>query len=194
MNHHSNLKCGFGFERCLKRLQSYSYRLRVLDRSGNPLTDWSNVLATRSYDWPAHVNLAEPFPLGPYPHTEEVTLKVQDTFGQGLRLEWTLIPYSGATYTLISGCQSGSYTSPSVHTCTIRIRYDGAAFNWSGNSKLAKLAPQPSVDVRVRGTDDFGYSASDGLSLIFENSCAGEICGPDEKELPDNPDGPEDPR
>ena len=79
MNHHSNFKCGFGFERCLNRRQEYTYRVRVLDSAQNPVTGWSNTLTTTSFDWPAHVNLAQPFPPGPYPNSEEVTLQVEST-------------------------------------------------------------------------------------------------------------------
>jgi murein DD-endopeptidase MepM/ murein hydrolase activator NlpD len=191
MNHHSNFKCGFGFERCLKRSQKYSYRLRVLDKDQNPITGWSNILTTTSFEWPVHLELADPFPAGPYPYTEEVTLTVENTYGHGLDLEWTLIHYSGASYTVVSGCQSGSYTNPNVNTCVIRIRNDALAFEWDDSAKMAKLAPETSVDVRVRGIDDFGFVASDGLSLRFEQSCPGDSCEPVEKD-PNSPEGPDE--
>jgi hypothetical protein len=178
MNHHSNLRCGFGFERCLKRLQSYSYRVRVLNSARNPLTDWSNILSTTSSDWPAHVNLAPPEPMGPYPRTADVLLQVEDTFGQGLDLEWNIIPYNGATYTVLFGCENGPRNYVNASTCRLRIRYDGIAMREKGSAKLASLAPETSVDVIVTGTDVWGYSASAKISLTFEKPCLGKGCEP----------------
>ena len=59
---------------------------------------------------------------------------------------------------------------------------------------MAKLAPESSVDVRVRGGDDFGFVASDGLSLRFEQSCPGDSCDPVDKDLPDPEDENEWPK
>ncbi|MCH7587950.1 MAG: hypothetical protein IIC78_07945 [Chloroflexi bacterium] len=179
INHHGNFKCGFGFERCLKRRQTYAYRVRVLDASKSPVTAWSNQLHAQSFEWPVHLSLAGPWPPGPYSFTEDIFMEVLDSYGQGLQLEWTFSAYNGASYSILSGCQNGSLSNPEVRTCEIRIQ-DGSEFVLDGSAvKLASLAPETSVDVRVTGRDSFGFSAVVKINLFFETKCDPKECEPD---------------
>ncbi len=73
-------------------------------------------------------------------------------------------------------------------------RSDALVIKSGIRTKVAKLAPQTSIDVRIKGADAFGYSASDGLSLIFERSSTGESCDPTEEEFPAPDEVPQDPR
>ena len=179
INHHGNFKCGFGFERCLKRRQTYAYRVRVLDASKSPVTAWSNQLHAQSFEWPVHLSLAGPWPPGPYSFTEDIFMEVLDSYGQGLQLEWTFSAYNGASYSILSGCQNGSLSNPEVRTCEIRIQ-DGSESVLDGSAvKLASLAPETSVDVRVTGRDSFGFSAVVKINLFFETKCNPKECEPD---------------
>jgi hypothetical protein len=171
INHHGNLSCGFGFGRCLKRLQSYSYRIRVLDAGGSPITEWSDIFTANSMDWPAHVELADPSPPGPYGRNATVTLQVQNAYGKDLWLHWSLQAYGGASYSISSGCQSGYLYDASARTCTIRINKGSSAYSSTGDLKLAALAPVASVKVQLTGKDSLGdgYTDWDELTLHFRN-------------------------
>lgn len=170
INHHGDLYCGFSFYRCLKRVQHYTYRVRVLDASGEPLTDWSEPGSATSLDWPAHVELDPPFPPGPYHSGAEVTLSAStDTYGEGLQLTWEFTTWQGATYEVLSGC------TPNARSCTLRIRDGGGGelddLGRRGSMKLARplRAPETSVDVRLIGTDAYGLTDhSQRISLVLE--------------------------
>jgi hypothetical protein len=49
--HSGNLVCGEGYQYCLKSAQRYDYRVRALDHTQAPITDWSNVVNGISKDW-----------------------------------------------------------------------------------------------------------------------------------------------
>jgi hypothetical protein len=49
--HSGNLVCGEGYQYCLKASQRYDYRVRALDHTQAPITDWSNVVSGVSIDW-----------------------------------------------------------------------------------------------------------------------------------------------
>ena len=175
INHHSNLFCGVNFYRCLKRVQPYSYRVRVLRADKTALTDWSDVVTRTSFDWPAHLDLAPPSPPGPYPPAAEVTLGASaDTYGQGLRLKWGFVAFKGAKYTILSGCQSGSLSSSNVRNCEIQIRNGPEPPDVKAGPKLA-AGPEVSVDVSLTGTDAWGFVVSEKVSLTFEKRIPPEI-------------------
>jgi hypothetical protein len=171
INHHGSLGCGYGFGHCLKRNQAYSYRVRVLDVDQQPLSSWSNVVAATSLEWPAHVELAEPSPKGPYSDGATVTLGLINTYGKNLRVEWNFQTYTGSTYSVLSGCQNGSPANSDVKSCTIKIRQGSSVASTDEAAKYSTLAPEPHVVVSVMGTDTLGdgYTDHDNVHLYFKD-------------------------
>jgi hypothetical protein len=49
--HSGNLVCGEGYQYCLKNSQRYDYRVRALDHTQAPITEWSNIVNGTSKDW-----------------------------------------------------------------------------------------------------------------------------------------------
>jgi V8-like Glu-specific endopeptidase len=167
IQHHGNQKCGFGYYSCLSQNQRYYYRVRALDDAGNPVSEWSNIISAVSYGWPANVELAPPSPKGPYKYQSIVTLNLVNTYGHNLQLKWQITPWSGAMYTVLSGCNDGD------SFCQIEIRKGpmlDIAYHLS-RSKLAYLKPETSVVVTVIGEnviDGKSFKSFDDVWLIFK--------------------------
>jgi len=51
INHLGNFPCREGYQYCLGDSQEYHYRVRALDRTQAPITDWSNVMHAVSVAW-----------------------------------------------------------------------------------------------------------------------------------------------
>jgi hypothetical protein len=169
INHHGNLDCGYGYKRCLKRIQTYSYRVRALNSDKKPLTSWSDVVSATSFDWPAHVEIEAQTP-GPYQNGETVTLNLKNSYGQGMKVDWIISAWGGATATIVEGCGQGyNYKYLISQTCTLTISYQ-TALDIQGTAKLAALEPPTSVYVTVKGTDIWNnVSHSNRITLDFES-------------------------
>ncbi len=174
INHHGNLDCGHGFGHCLKPLQNYSYRVAPVDAQGNLLSDWSPTVTQRSMDWPANVQLGEPEPAGPYLSDEEVTLRLVDIHGPGLRIQWKLSSWSGAEFNIISGCQDGLAVQNSVNTCTLLVWENSTASAGSEFLAANAFAPSKIVRVDVTGEDTSGYRMTDYRVLSFKDNQGGK--------------------
>jgi hypothetical protein len=161
--------CGHGYYYCLKREQSYSYRVRPLNQTGQPMLDWTYVFNTVSFDWPARVEIEAQTP-GPYQNGETVTLNLKNSYGQGMKVDWIINAWGGAASTVEEGCGSGQYYKYLIsQTCTLTISYQ-TAFEMQGVTKLAKLEPTTSVDVIVKGTDVWNNeSFSNKITLNFQS-------------------------
>jgi hypothetical protein len=175
INHHGNLHCGFGFGRCLKRNQIYSYRVRVLDGAKNPLTDWSNVVSATSMEWPAHVEIGATPPDPQVPSHSVVTLDLVNTYGSDLQIVWEIFPQGQAQFSILENtCQNGSYFGHSqVQQCKLRIWINAntSRSDDDGSMKLAApLMAYNSVRVAVTGTDSLGFSWTDDVDLSFKLS------------------------
>jgi hypothetical protein len=169
INHHGSLDCGHNFKLCLKRKQSYHYQVRVLDDDGQPLTDWSDMIGATAPDWPAHVEVTEPSPPGPYWSGSTVTIYLRNTYGPDLTIDWRISDYNTASHNIVSGCKDGPALDWESSYCELEI-FNGSADASTNVSvgKLAALAPETSVHVDVIGTDSWGYSDSVLEVLEFE--------------------------
>lgn len=172
VQHHGNFDpkgCGHGYHYCLKREQSYSYRVRPLNQAGRPMLDWTYVYNAVSFDWPARVEIEAQSP-GPYQNGETVTLKLKDSYGQGMNVDWIISAWGGATYTVEEGCGSGQYYKHLIsQICTLTIGHPTAQV-MHGTAKLAALEPPASIDVLVTGTDIWNNtSISNKITLNFES-------------------------
>jgi hypothetical protein len=121
------------------------------------------------------VTLAPPSPLPPYSGGETVTLRLEESCGDGLSLSWQLRAYGGATYTVAFGCRTGPPVAGDANTCTVRL---GSGQNAVGNGlALWPLAPQKSVEVLLTGTDAYGHMDSRRVSLVVSTQgCVGKEC------------------
>jgi hypothetical protein len=156
INHHGNLECGFGFSYCLKHWRDYSYRVRVLNGNGNPLTDWSNVVSARSWPWPTHIELSDPEPDGPYVNDEIVTTRLVNSYGPNLYVDWQIRDNYTAHHFIEAGCVDGYvWRDPATRYCSISV-FKGSA-ELGGIFKLASpaLAPEVSVEIWAKATGNY---------------------------------------
>jgi hypothetical protein len=169
INHHGTLDCGHNFKLCLQRRQSYHYQVRVLDIDGNPLTDWSDMIGMTAPDWPAHVEVTEPSPPGPYHSGATVTIYLKNSYGPDLDIEWNITDYNTASHNIISGCMDGPALNWESSYCELEI-FNGSADASTNVSigKLAALMPETSIHVSVIGRDSWGLSDSVLEVLEFE--------------------------
>jgi len=119
INHHGNLACGAAFTRCLKSNQRYTYRLRVLDSAGTPVSEWSNMMSATSMDWAGLAPPQQP-PTITAPAFETVfpkntltfTVKASDLNGDSLQI-------------LVDGLPGGASLAPTSGTGSVM-----ATFRW----------------------------------------------------------------
>jgi hypothetical protein len=175
INHHGNLNCRHGFNRCLESLQQYSYRVRVLDNAKNPLTDWSNVVSATSMEWPAHVEITAT-PAGPqYPSNSVVTMDLVNTYGSGLQIEWEMYPQGQAQFSILDNtCQNGSFFGHAkVQQCNLRIWFTSVTDRSDDGASIKLAAPllaYNSVRVVVTATDTLGFTWTEDINLSFKPS------------------------
>jgi hypothetical protein len=172
VQHHGNFipgGCGHGYYYCLKREQSYSYRVRPLNQDGQPMLDWTYVYNVTSFNWPAHVEIEAQTP-GPYQNGETVTMNLKNSYGQGMKVDWIISAWGGATATVVEGCGQGyNYKYLVSQTCSLTISYQ-TALDMQGTAKLAALEPPTSVYVTVKGTDVWNNTSySNRIILDFES-------------------------
>jgi endonuclease/exonuclease/phosphatase family metal-dependent hydrolase len=144
--------------------------------------DWHGARATaattiRVSPCRAQVKLARPNPPGPYSGGEEVTLKVEEACGDSLQLSWQFNAWSGAGYTILSGCKNGALNDGDATTCVIRLSGGNISAGKTFGTKVVPLAPEKSVDVILQGRDAMGNIDQDIVSLHFSQSgCASARC------------------
>ena len=175
INHHGNLECGYGFAYCLKRYKVYHYRVRVLDGNHEPITDWSNVVSARSFEWPTQVALSDPTPKGPYIGEETVYMELVEAVGPYLYIDWTIKNNHTASHNVEAGCKDGYYwQDPETRYCRLLV-VKGSLSSGSGSLKLAApvSAKEVSVEVWVKGIGTYPsgevYTDEDNVTLGFKS-------------------------
>lgn len=139
-----------------------------MDEHPQPITGWSTTLIGISGEWPAYVDLGEPYDPNKYREVREVELKVKEAYGDGLSLHWRIEENGSATYVVRGGCGENTYSCKLLIYAKTPIDEDVSTSSGMYPLESAMLlADPPSIDVILSGTDKYGNTDFDTVRFVF---------------------------